>query len=295
MSPGTKTAAALGAVALIGVAAVYALSTAKGGGAGKFLLQTSVGPGGTITPSSVSGIFEPAGQVVNVVITANPGYTIGQVLQNGSPINSSTTDTVETYQITMNMNHEIDATFYQGGQPPVGAPTQIQALDLQTIVWGYYGCKLTMSSPVPLIQNIGINTCDQNWHYGNYVWNQNIRFKVIDANGKGVSGIKVALYPSLVPDNSKYIGYLVLGNQMATQQNPLMLISGSDGIVKVNLAYFCDTSSINQPNKLPYDAGLYLNGRAPYNGETDILGTIVWSKGGHGVTGQGPAAMGNMQ
>lgn len=254
MKPGTKAAAALGAVALIGGAAAYYFISQ--GNIGKYLLQTTAGPGGHISPSSASGIYEPAGQVVNIIVTADAGYTIGQVLQNGSPINSSTTDTVETYLITMNMNQEVDVTFYQGGQPPVGTPTQIQAIDLQTIVWGYYGCKLTVGL-LNILTSVQVNTCDQNWHFGNYVWNQNIRFKVIDANGKGVSGVKVALYPSLAPDNSKYMGYLALGNQMATQQYPLMLISGSDGTVKVNLAYFCDTSSINQPGKLPYDAGLY--------------------------------------
>ena len=309
MGPNQKAAAAIGAVALVGIIAAYALTQAKGT-AGKYLLQTTSGPGGNINPSSASGIFKQPGQVVTITITANPGYTIGQVLQNGSPINSSTTDTVETYQITMNMNQEIDATFYPGGLPPIGAPTQIQALNQQTIVWGYYGCKLSVGS-LNALTKVEVNTCDQNWVFGNYVWNQQIQFKVIDANGQGVPDIivngqhslSVALYPSLFPDGSKYQGYLILNGQMVNQNNPLILYPNSQGIVTVNLAYFCDTASIDQPNKMPYDAGLNYTVLAvlvpltysPYNGSQDGLGIPLVAKGGHGVTGQGPAAMGNMQ
>ncbi len=306
MGPGEKTAIALGAIALIGAAAFYALKQAKGTG-GKYLLQTTAGPGGTISPSSASGIYEPAGQVVTVVITAASGYTIGQVLQNGSPINSSTTDTVETYQITMNMNQEIDATFYLGGQPPVGAPYQIQALNQQAIIWGYYGCKLTVGS-LDALTHVGVNTCDQNFTYGNVAQFQ-IQFKVIDSNGKGVPDIiingqhslSVALYPSLFPDASKYQGYLILNSQMISQNNPLILYPNSNGIVTVNLSYYYGLT--DKFLKICQDAGLNYTvlyvlvpiTYTPADGYTGGLGIPLVAKGGHGVTGQGPAAMGGMQ
>lgn len=77
MVKGSTVAVGVGAAALIGIAAYYAISQMKGGGAGKYLLQTTVGTGGTISPSSASGIYKPAGSVVTVTITANSGYTIG--------------------------------------------------------------------------------------------------------------------------------------------------------------------------------------------------------------------------
>ena len=304
MDAGSKTAIALGSVALIGVAAFYALKQGVGGNAGKWLLQTTAGTGGTITPSSASGIYESPGQVVNVVITANSGYTIGQVLQNGSPINSSTTDTTETYQITMNMNQEIDVVFYQGGQPPVGAPYQIQAQNQQAIVWGYYGAKVIQTDVLASV--ISIKTCDQNWNFGAWAVTE-IQFRVIDSNGKGIPDIivngqhslPVALYPSLVPDSSKYKGYLILNDQMISQSNPLILYPNSNGIVTVRLSYYYGLN--DNFLQICQDAQLYLwalIGVLPVGVTVEdgaqIAGS-VYSKGGHGVTGQGPAAMGGMQ
>jgi hypothetical protein len=295
MGPGAKTAIALGAVALIGGAAVYALSQTKGG---KFLLQTTAGPGGTISPSSASGIYKQSGEVVTIVITAASGYTIGQVLQNGSPINSSTTDTVETYQITMNMNQEIDATFYLGGQPPVGAPYSIQALNQQAIIWGYYGCKLTVGS-LNTLTHVGVNTCDQNFTYGNVQQTQ-IQFKVIDSNGKGIPGIKVQVYPSLFPDASKYTGYLAVNSQMISQSNPAIIYSDSNGIVTVNLSYYYGLS--DNLAAICKDAGLTYTvlyvlvpiSYYPADGYAGGIGIPLVAKGGHGITGQTPA-MGGMQ
>jgi hypothetical protein len=264
---------------------------------GKYLLQTTAGPGGTISPSSASGIYETAGQVVTIVIMADNGYTIGQVLQNGSPINSSTTDTTATYQITMNMNQEIDVTFYPGGQPPVGAPYQIQALNQQAILWGFYGVKVVVGSGLEAyqIQSISVNTCDQNWTYGN-VAQIPIQYKVIDSNGKGVPGVKVALYPSLFPDGSKYQGYLILNSQMISQSNPLVLTSDSNGIVTANLSYYYGLT--DHFKQICVDAQIYVDVPLSYyvwDGVTGLNGDILWGKGGHGITGQGPAAMGPMQ
>jgi len=304
MNNGSKVAIGIGAAALLGAAAYFAFG--KGlGTAGKFLLQTTSGKGGTVTPNSASGVYYPSGQVVPVIITAASGYTIGQVLEDGNPINTSTTETTATYQITMNMNHEIDVVFYQGGQPPTGAPVALQALNTQTVVWGYYGCQVNLGL-ANTISNISVTTCDAAWQFATVEFTY-ITFKAIDANGNGVPGVKIQLWPSLFPDSSKYKGYLILDAQMISQSSPLILTTGSDGTVTVSLSYFCNPSAINQANGLTNDAGLYINLASPvppfswkiagpYNGEGSPGPEYFFTgKGGHGITGQGPAAMGPMQ
>jgi hypothetical protein len=202
----------------------------------------------------------------------------------------------------MNMNQEIDVTFYQGGQPPVGAPVAIQAVNDQALIWGYYGCKVTLGA-ANAISSITIDTCDQNFTYGN-VAQTPIQFKVIDSNGNGIPGVPVQVYPSLFPDASKYQGYLIINNQMISSSTPLILYSDSSGLVTVNLSYQCAPSAIGSPYQLPYDAGLWINALQdtiipvtihPYNGWFTGGVYIFTGKGGHGITGQGPAAMGPME
>jgi hypothetical protein len=298
MAKGSTVAVGIGAAALLGIAAYYLLKQSK---AGKYLLQTTAGTGGTINPNSASGVYEPAGIVIPVTITAAAGYTIGQVLQNGSPINTSTTDTTETYQITMNMNQEIDVTFYPGGQPPAGAPVAIQAVNTQALVWGYYAAQVEPPAPNPLgTSHIQVNTADQNWVFGNVAQTQ-IQFKVIDTNGNGVSGVNVQVYPSLFPDASKYQGYLIINGQMANDTNPAVLTSNSSGIVTVNLSYYYGLN--DNFLSICQDAGLYLwdetvslIGYIPITVENGaaVPNPIALNKGGHGVTGQ-TAAMGSLQ
>jgi len=302
MVKGSTVAVGLGAAALLGVGAYFLMTQAKGGGTGKFLLQTSAGPGGTIKPYSASGIYEPAGAVVTITVTANSGYTIGQILEDGNPINNSTTETTTTFQVTMNMNHEIDVVFYQGGQPPTGAPVAIQALNTIAYVWGYYGCQIKLGA-INSLSSIKITTCDANWDFAAVEFTY-IKFKVVDSNGNGIPGVQVQLYPSLFPDASKYEGYLILNAQMISQNNPLILTTGSDGTVTLSLSYFCNPTSIGSPYKMPWDAGLFINyvnpippfywSIRPYNGIDLGLGAVFTGKGGHGITGQGPAAMGSL-
>jgi hypothetical protein len=285
MGPGAKAAIALGAVALIGGAAVYALSQTKGG---KFLLQTTAGPGGTINPNSASGIYEPAGSVVPITITAASGYTIGQVLEDGSPINSSTTDTVETYQITMNQNHSIDVVFYQGGQPPVGAPYSINSPG-STIVTGYYACTVTVAALV--ISKTTIQPSDQNWNTSN-VTEFPVTFKVIDANGNGVPGVTVTLYPNLFPDYSKYQGYLALNDQMISKNNPLTLKTDSNGNVTVNASYYYGLNdhllTLSQDANLIVTVFPYMNWHPEDGNNPGYLGDIYQGKSGDQIVPASP-------
>ena len=91
---------------------------------------------------------------------------------------------------------------------------------------------------------------------------------------------------------------------MINQSTPLILTSDSQGLVTVSLSYFCNPAAISSPYMLPYDAGLWINALQdlinpvtihPYNGLFTGGVYIFTGKGGHGITGQGPAAMGPLQ
>ena len=221
----------------------------------------------------------------------------------------------------MNMDQIINVTFYQGGQPPVSTPVAIQALNTQVIVWGYYGCQITATKDwnednflLPgTVDTIRVAPCDQNWNWNRYAETQ-IQFQILDANGRGVPDIvtngqhsvTVAFYPSLIPDGSMFGGYLSINDQMPSQSNPLLLYPDANGIVTVSLEYTVDPTdnylelcqaaqlylNVYYP-PIPYGIGVKVKNypSKPWN---NISG-LIWSMGGHGVTGQGPASMGNMQ
>ncbi len=77
---------------------------------GKFKIETSAGPGGTISNS----VEAPAGSDVTIYITPSTGYAIKEVLVNGQSVGA-----VSSYKISnISSNVKISVTFKKGSAPP---------------------------------------------------------------------------------------------------------------------------------------------------------------------------------
>lgn len=301
MDGAAKGALAVGGIVVAGVAA-YAgykyLLPLLGGGRGGFLLQLLPGTGGKTNPaSSPSGIMEPAGTVVTITAIPDSGYTIGQWILDGQDAGTSPSLTV-----TMNMDHTVIVTFWQGGQPPPSAPYAIQPLGGSATAWGFYGCRLKLGTLGNIIDT-QVHNCDQNWTWDNWAQYQ-AQFKVIDATGKGVPNVLVTLYPDMFPDNGNnvgLIGYLALNLWPHTNSDPLQLTTDENGIVTFSMTYvygilddhflklckaaqlYVDTISVFIPlSYTPFDG-------AGQNGEYQ---GILTKKGGEGITNDHPSTMG---
>jgi hypothetical protein len=253
MNTNTKIAVLVGGTSIVGVAA-YAIMRAMGNQPSGMILQIQASEGGTTNPApSPSGISEPTGQVVTITATPNSGYTIGTWLLDGVAVGNGS-----SIQVTMDMNHSVIVTFWQGGVEPPSYPVAIIAPN-STLVTGYYLCtvELGLLNSVALTR---IQNTDQNWTIGNYQ-KYPVTFKVIDASGKGVPNIPVNLYPDLFPDNSKYRGYIATNDQAISASNPLQLTTDSNGNVTVNVSYWYGISILNDKySSLSIDAGLYVDG-----------------------------------
>lgn len=293
-----KAAVVVGGIVLAGVGGYLAynyLVKGGGGGAGKFLLQILAGDGGSTSPaSSPSGTFEPAGSVVTITATPKSGYTIGGWLLDGQEAGTSPSLTV-----TMNMDHNVIVTFWEGGEPPPSAPYAIVPVGGSATAWGFYGAKAI--SPLQ-DKYVHVLNCDQNWTWGN--WAQYpAQFKVIDAAGKGVPGVDVTLFPDLFPDNGNnvgLVGYLALNLWPHSSSDPLILTTDANGIVTFSLTYVYGLT--DSFKKLCQAAQLYLwvttlffgipFGVTVYDMSSMSPGLSIFSKGGEGITNDRPPTMG---
>ena len=291
MNRNTKLALLAGGAIVIGAVA-YAITKVLGAPQGqRYVLQIQAGDGGTTDPApSPSGIFMSAGKVVTITAKPNSGYTVGNWLLDGVVLGNA-----QSIQVTMNMNHAVIVTFWEGGVEPPSYPVAITTVGSVQVL-GYYGCQVTLGA-LNAITNVSVHNCDQNWAWDQWA-TYPLTFKVIDASGKGVPNITVQLYPDLFPDPGKYTGYLALNGQMITSSNPLTLTSDQNGLVTVNLTYTYGLT--DHLLLLSQDAGLYLWGIVaiyPFpievqDGAGIPFGCIFVEKGGEGITGQ-TAAMGS--
>jgi len=289
MNTNTKIAVLAGGTVIVGLAA-YAIVKAMGNQTTGKILQIQASEGGTTNPApSPSGISEPAGQVVTITATPNSGYTIGTWLLDGVEVGNGS-----SIQVTMDMNHSVIVTFWQGGIPPPSYPVAITSTGSVTAI-GFYGCKIELGV-ANIISKISVHNCDQNWTWDN--WAQYpMTFKVIDASGKGVPNIPVTLYPDLFPDNGNnagLTGYLATNLYPHSSSDPLQLTTDVNGLVTFTLTYVYGLD--DHLLKICQTAGLYVNALAvvipitftPYDGNQEHNASFFTGKGGEGVTGQRP-------
>lgn len=277
---------AIGGAAIVTAGLIVYYVLTKKVGAEQYLLQIQASEGGTTDPPpSPSGILKPAGAVVTITAKPNAGYTVGTWLLDGVEVGNQ-----QSIQVTMNMNHSVIVTFWEGGVEPPSYPVAITCVNSVQVL-GYYGCRVTLGV-LNSIQDISVHNCDQNWTWDSWA-DYPITFKVIDSSGKGVPNIPVILYPDMFPDTGKYSGYLALNDQMITRDNPLRLMTDQNGLVTVNLSYWYGLN--DHLLQLCQDAELYLWEIFPPIPVPIVVmdygaydGGVFLSKGGEGITGQNP-------
>lgn len=189
--------------------------------------------GGTTDPPPGRYLYSTS---ENVTITAIPdsGYTVGTWNVDGVDWGHQ-----DSITVTMDTNHTVIVTFWEGGQPP--PPTTPYAIIPEK---GYDIITLTSNIGVTLhrISDLGdwhtrYDYCNEEWSPSNPV-TAPIIFKVIDVEGNGVPNIDVSLWVEDYPDNSKYSGLLTINGEEATGTKPLVLKTDSNGRVEAKLNYF---------------------------------------------------------
>ncbi len=288
MKTSTKVALLAGGALAAGAVAVV-LSKVKDTSP-KYLLQIQASEGGTTDPApSPSGIFKQPGEVVTIRAIPNSGYTIGTWILDGAEIGPQ-----DSIQVTMNMDHYVVVTFWEGGQPPVSYPVAITNMDSVT-VWGRFGGIVELGF-LNTITNVIVTPVDRSdTPYKMSEWP--MRFKVVDSAGRGVPDVPVDLWVDLVPDNSKYKGYLSLNMGLHTSGSRLRLTSDQNGIVTVNIGYMYGIADDLEKICRDADLGIWmlfgvLPARAVVWNGLNFPTAIFVSKDGGGKTGERPS-MGN--
>jgi hypothetical protein len=288
MKTSTKVALLAGGVLAVGAVAAV-LSKVSGTGEG-YLLQIQASEGGTTEPAPTpSGIFKKPGEIVTIKAKPNSGYTVGTWILDGAEIGQQ-----DSIQVTMNMDHYVVVTFWEGGQPPASYPVAITNLNTVT-AWGRFGgiVELGLLNTVSNVVVSPINLSDTPGSMSEYP----MKFKVVDSAGRGVPNVPVDLWVDMVPDNSKYKGYLALNMALYTSGNRLRLTTDENGIVTVNIGYMYGIADDMLKLCQDSDLGIWvLFGVLParlivHNGLSAPTGIFVTKDGG-GKTGE-RAAMGN--
>jgi len=221
LKPEHKAALAVG-VSAIAIGIFLILS--KVSAAAKRYLMISVGEGGTTDPSPGTHSYN-RGETVTIKAIPNEGYTVGDWIVDGVLVASG----VEQYTVTMDIDHTVIVTFWEGGVPPPSPPVSIVPLGSITVMsnigvsgsgWGAH---------------FSYHHCDENWNVDSYV-KVPIRFKVLDAGGNGVPNVDVALWAN-VPDESKYAGIVLLDGEPHPETYPLVKKTDSNGVVSADVSY----------------------------------------------------------
>jgi hypothetical protein len=198
-------------------------------------LSISAGPGGTTDPSP-GRYLKSAGENVTIRALPSEGYTVGSWVVDGVEV----TRGVDAFTVTMDANHDVIVTFWEGGVPP---PTYPVGLTFPSspqyfgqnykagieYVWELpacpFGCQHLVCDPQKNAGEIG---------YGTLI----IPGFVFDAAGKGVPKVDVAVWSSETPDG--YHGTLILNGAVRTRENPLIVKSDEDGSFTVSAQYLTD-------------------------------------------------------
>lgn len=117
--------------------------------------------------------------------------------------------------------------------PPVGIPVAIRSLGAITVK-SNVGAWITGSPCVD--QHIHVGYFGNSWE-PNTISYATIYFQVIDAAGRGVPDVPVAMWTDKPPDPSKYKGIIQLDGEIHTFNNPLVKKTDDAGIVWANVSY----------------------------------------------------------
>jgi len=191
-------------------------------------LLIATGEGGTTDPAPGRYQFY-IGE--NVTITAIPdeGYTVGQWVVDGITVAEGN----ESLTITMDSDHSVIVTFWKGGVAPPSPPVAIQSLG-SIYVKSNIGAWFTGTPGID--QCCHVSHCDESWNPNGMV-KEPIKFKVVDATGRGVPNVDVALWTEPPPDGSRYAGVMLLDGEVHTSVNPLIKKTDETGVVYADVSY----------------------------------------------------------
>lgn len=212
----------------------------------KKYLYITTGEGGTTDPPPGT-YFYSLGE--NVTITALPyeGYTVGSWTVDG--VNWGHGDSIT---ITMDADHTVIVTFWEGGTPPPTTPVGVKPLP------GY--------ETVTVTQNIGVYNDGGTLRVRHFKddWSREgwsmtpVKFLVYDAANNGVPDVDVALWTS-GQDTSKYKGIPMIDGRGASGENPVVKKTDSNGVVTVGAGYMYGLndqfSSICDDGGISFDTG----------------------------------------
>jgi len=260
----------------------------------KKYLYISAGDGGTTEPSPGTYMHR-YGDNVTIKALPNIGYTVGVWVVDGVEVARN----VETITVTMDSNHSVIVTFWEGGVPPPTYPVAIvfpespyyvsqkyvPGLDY---VWDplkgcVFGCLHLNCHPEKEGGETG---------YTEYA----IKGKAVDAGGQGVPDIDVIVWSNLTPDQNK--GTLLINDTIHLADNPIIVRTDKNGEFTVTVKYVtdmewlclqsCKIKPVNTPAKpcdlapIPYS---WIS-CAPYE-TTPIAYTVYANCVGTTVMGQG--------
>jgi len=208
------------------------------------ILMISVGEGGTTDPAP-GEYRKGVGETVTIKAIPSEGYTVGTWVVDGVEVARE----VASISVTMDVDHTVIVTFWKGGVVPPTYPVALQSLG-----------SITVKQPVKHWWTgiVSIFCChvahsDESWN-PNKLIQKPIRFKAVDAAGRGVPNVDVALWTDSMPDPSKYKGIMRLNGGVHTANNPLILKTDSEGVVSANVSY--EYGLNDQFHQLCKDAGV---------------------------------------
>lgn len=194
----------------------------------KKYLYISAGDGGTTIPAPGTYTYNVR---ENVTITAIPreGYGVGTWTVDGVEVAKQ----VNSITVTMDADHTVIVTFWEGGSPPPKVPVRLDSLG-SVYVKSNVGAWLTGTPAVD--QCCHVAHCDENW-VKNALAKMPIRFKAVDAAGLGVPNVDVAFWTGSMPDGGRYRGTLLLNDVVHTVDFPLIVKTDSAGVATAYLSY----------------------------------------------------------
>jgi len=213
-----KIALALG-IPTAGLLAFYLIAKAKM--PWQKYLYISAGEGGTTDPPP--GTYKlNVNEEVTITAIPDSGYTVGKWSVDGVDWGH-----VDSITITMDTDHIVIVTFWKGGVPPPTEPALIKSLGMpvvKTPIGGWVTGTACVDQHVKVSELTPAEP-------------PKIQFQVVDAAGKGVPGVDVALWTDPMPDPSRYKGILTLDGAYRPLEKPLVKKTDSNGIVSAELHY----------------------------------------------------------
>jgi hypothetical protein len=218
---------ALATGGIITVAGVIYLASKVTAAAKKYLVIES-GEGGTTDPPP-GRYMKNAGETLTIKAIPNAGFTVGIWVVDGVEVARQ----IDSISVTMDADHTVIVTFWEGGTPPPALPAGIKSLGSVTVL---SNVAAWISGTPCIDQHIHVAHVGNNWE-GGKVASYPLKFQVFDAYSKGIPNVDVALWTDAPPDTGRYRGTTLLDGTIHTSNNPLIKKTDAYGVVSAEVGY----------------------------------------------------------